>query len=30
MGEFLELLKKFDLKGIFLVPTKNNILQFFR
>lgn len=30
MKEFLELLKKFDLKSIFLTPTKNGFLQFFR
>lgn len=30
MKEFLELLKRFDLKGIFLTPTKNGFLQFFR
>ena len=30
MKEFLLLLKRFDLKGIFLTPTKNGFLQFFR
>ncbi|MBQ9673161.1 MAG: GtrA family protein [Ruminococcus sp.] len=30
MKEFFELLKKFDLKGIFITPTKNGFLQFFR
>ena len=30
MKEFFELLKKFDLKGIFIEPTKNGFLQFFR
>lgn len=30
MKEFLGLLKRFDLKGIFIEPTKNNFLQFFR
>jgi putative flippase GtrA len=30
MKEFFELLKQFDLKGIFLTPTKNGFLQFFR
>ena len=30
MTEFLELLKHFDLKGIFLKPTTNGFLQFFR
>lgn len=30
MKEFFELLKKFDLKGIFVNPTKNGFLQFFR
>lgn len=30
MKEFFELLKKFDLKGIFITPTKNDFLQFFR
>ena len=30
MKEFFELLKKFDLKGIFIAPTKNGFLQFFR
>ena len=30
MKEFFELLKKFDLKGIFISPTKNGFLQFFR
>ena len=30
MKEFLELLKKLDLKGIFVTPTKNEFLQFFR
>lgn len=30
MGEFWELLKRFDLKGIFITPTKNGFLQFFR
>lgn len=30
MNEFLELLKRFDLKGLFIVPTKNGFLQFFR
>ena len=30
MKEFLELLKKLDLKGIFITPTKNEFLQFFR
>ena len=30
MKEFFELLKKFDLKGIFITPTKNGFIQFFR
>ena len=30
MKEFFALLKKFDLRGIFLTPTKNGFLQFFR
>ena len=30
MKEFFELLKKFDFKGIFITPTKNGFLQFFR
>ena len=30
MDEFITLLKKFDLKGIFITPTKNGFLQFFR
>lgn len=30
MKEFFDLLKKFDLKGIFLTPTKNGFLQLFR
>ncbi len=30
MKEFFELLKKFDLKGIFITPTSNGFLQFFR
>jgi len=30
MKEFFELLKKFDLKSIFITPTKNGFLQFFR
>ena len=30
MKEFFALLKDFDLKGIFLTPTKNGFLQFFR
>ncbi|MBQ8539368.1 MAG: GtrA family protein [Ruminococcus sp.] len=30
MKEFFELLKKFDLKGLFITPTKNGFLQFFR
>lgn len=30
MKEFFELVRRFDLKGIFLVPTKNGFLQFFR
>lgn len=30
MKEFFELLKKFDLKGIFISPTKNGFLQFLR
>ena len=30
MNEFFALLKRFDLKGIFLTPTKNGFLQFFR
>lgn len=30
MKEFLELLKKLDFEGIFIVPTKNGFLQFFR
>lgn len=30
MKEFLELLKKFDLKGILITPTKNGFLQFVR
>lgn len=30
MKEFLELLKRFDWKGLFITPTKNGFLQFFR
>ena len=30
MKEFFDVLKKFDLKGIFLTPTKNGFLQLFR
>lgn len=30
MKEFFDLLKRFDLKGLFLTPTKNGVLQFFR
>ena len=30
MKEFFDLLKRFDLKGLFLTPTKNGFLQFFR
>ncbi len=30
MKEFFELLKRFDLKGIFITPTTNGFLQFFR
>ncbi|MEE0059990.1 MAG: GtrA family protein [Acutalibacteraceae bacterium] len=30
MKEFFTLLIKFDLKGIFITPTKNGFLQFFR
>lgn len=30
MKDFFELLKKFDLKGIFVDPTTNGFLQFFR
>lgn len=30
MQEFLALLKRFDLKGIFITPTSNAFLQFFR
>ena len=30
MNEFFQLLKQFDLKGIFVAPTKNSFLQFFR
>lgn len=30
MKEFWELLKKFDLKGLFVTPTKNGFLQLFR
>ena len=30
MKEFFELLKIFDLKGIFVNPTQNGFLQFFR
>lgn len=30
MGEFWELLKRFDLKGMFVIPTKSGFLQFFR
>lgn len=30
MKEFFALVRRFDLKGIFLVPTKNGFLQFFR
>lgn len=30
MREFLGLLKRFDWKGIFIMPTKNGFLQFFR
>ena len=30
MKEFFALLKRFDLKGIFITPTKNGFIQFFR
>lgn len=30
MKEFFDLLKKFDLKGLFVLPTTNGFLQFFR
>lgn len=30
MKEFFQLLKKLDLKGIFIAPTQNGFLQFFR
>lgn len=30
MKEFLELLKRFDWEGLFITPTKNVFLQFFR
>ena len=30
MKEFFDLLKRFDWKGIFVTPTKNGFLQFFR
>lgn len=30
MKEFFQLLKKFDIKGLFILPTKNGFLQFFR
>lgn len=30
MKEFFQLLKRFDLKGIFVTPTKNGFLQLFR
>ena len=30
MKEFFELLKKFDIKGILITPTKNGFLQFVR
>lgn len=30
MKEFLDLLKKLDFKGIFITPTQNGFLQFFR
>ncbi len=30
MKEFFELLKKFDLRGLFITPTNNGFLQFFR
>ena len=30
MKEFFEMLKKFDLKGILITPTKNGFLQLFR
>lgn len=30
MKEILILLKRFDLKGLFIVPTKNGLLQFLR
>ena len=30
MKEFFDLLKKFDLKGLLITPTKNGFLQFFR
>ena len=30
MREFLDLLRRFDLRGIFLLPTQNGFLQFFR
>jgi hypothetical protein len=30
MGEFFLLLKSFNLKGLFIAPTENSFLQFFR
>ena len=30
LKDFFDLLKKFDLKGIFIIPTNNGFLQFFR
>lgn len=30
MKEILDLIKKFDLKGMFILPTTNGFLQFFR
>lgn len=30
MKEFLNMLKRFDLKGLFLSPTNNSFIQFFR
>ena len=29
MKEFLELLKKLDIKGLFINPTTNGFIQFF-
>ena len=30
MKEIFRLIKKFDMKGLFIIPTNNALLQFFR